>query len=175
VILKQVIRYADTNSVEATWIEIISPAVDVPEAQEPDAQDAEGNTIPGKITPAHTIPAVERQVRCHSYSDRQMDMLRADLGADAVDHEALIAIVEADMRPIIPPTAEELALEAQRLADAEAKAEAKADNTVADLIVHTPLECYSKVQADVTDLASARIMLGRLAMAISVLARRELR
>lgn len=34
-------------------------------------------------------------IRCHAYSNAQMDMLRADLGADAVAYEALIAEVEA--------------------------------------------------------------------------------
>ena len=30
-------------------------------------------------------------IKCHAYSNGQMDMLRADLGADAAVHEALIA------------------------------------------------------------------------------------
>lgn len=68
--LKSVIHYPDTNSVEATWVDEISPA--------------NGDT-----------PAVEVQVRCHSYADVQMDMLEADLGADLPDHAALIATVRA--------------------------------------------------------------------------------
>ena len=59
-ILKQVIRYPDTNSVEATWV------------------DEEGNNV-----------------RCHSYADVQMDMLRADLGEDVAEYAELIATVEA--------------------------------------------------------------------------------
>jgi hypothetical protein len=67
-ILKQVLHYPGTNSVEATWL---------------DEKD---------IT-----------VKCHSYADVQMDMLRADLGADAAD---LIATVEANIKPVVvvPPT-----------------------------------------------------------------------
>lgn len=34
-------------------------------------------------------------IKCHAYSNGQMDMLRADLGADAAVHEALIAEIEA--------------------------------------------------------------------------------
>jgi len=81
--------------------------------------------------------------------------------------------------PPPPPTPEEIAaaaaLAAQQLADAEALAAAKADATIQYMVTHTPLECYQKVQTDVTDLASAKVMLGRLAMAISVIARDKLR
>lgn len=48
----------------------------------------------------------------------------------------------------------------------------KDDKTVAYLRTHTPDECYNKVQADVTDLASAKKMMGSLAMALCVLVRR---
>ena len=84
--LKSVIRYPDTNSVEATWVEVIAP----------ESTDAEGNVT----------PAMERQVLCHSYADVQMDMLEADLGADLPEYAALIATVRA---AIHVPTPEELA------------------------------------------------------------------
>lgn len=42
-------------------------------------------------------------IKCHAYSNGQMNMLRADLGADAAAHEALIAEVEATYVPP-PPT-----------------------------------------------------------------------
>lgn len=47
-------------------------------------------------------------IKCHAYSHHpdQMAMLRADLGADAVAHEALIAEVEATY---VPPTPRPLA------------------------------------------------------------------
>lgn len=40
-------------------------------------------------------------IKCHAYSNHpeQMDMLRADLGADAAEHEALIAEIEATYEP----------------------------------------------------------------------------
>lgn len=34
-------------------------------------------------------------IRCHAYSNAQMAELRADLGADSAEHEALIAEIEA--------------------------------------------------------------------------------
>jgi hypothetical protein len=70
-ILKSVIHYADTNSVEATWVD-----------------------------------TKEHVVKCHSYADVQMNMLRADLGADAAEYADLIATVEANIKPvvIVPPT-----------------------------------------------------------------------
>ena len=111
IILKQVIHDAPTNSVEATWVErTTTPEVIVPESVAPDTVDADGNVILGAVTPQHIIPAVDTdvQVRCHSYSDRQMDMLRADLGADAADYGDLIALVESNIQPIPPPTAEQL-------------------------------------------------------------------
>lgn len=41
-------------------------------------------------------------IKCHAYSNGQMDMLRADLGPDAAAHEALIAEVEATYVPPEP-------------------------------------------------------------------------
>lgn len=41
-------------------------------------------------------------IKCHAYADVQMNELRADLGADAVEYESMIAEVEADIIPIIP-------------------------------------------------------------------------
>lgn len=39
------------------------------------------------------------QARCHSYADSQMDMLRADLGADASKYATMIALVESLIVP----------------------------------------------------------------------------
>lgn len=63
-ILKQVIHYEDTNSVEATWV------------------DEEGINV-----------------KCHSYADVQMDMLRADLGVGVEEYEDMIVSVE-EGRPV---------------------------------------------------------------------------
>lgn len=59
--------------------------------------------------------------------------------------------------------------------DADAVVAAKADQTIQYLVTHTPQECFDWVQSNVTDLASAKVFLGRVAMALCVLARRELR
>lgn len=91
-ILKQVIHYPDTNSVEATWVERITL---------PQQEISEG--IADLV-----MRTQEVTVKCHSYSDRQMDMLRADLGADASAHADLIAKVEANMIPAPVPTEQEL-------------------------------------------------------------------
>lgn len=41
-------------------------------------------------------------IKCHAYSNGQMAQLRADLGADAAQHEALIAEIEATYVPPEP-------------------------------------------------------------------------
>jgi hypothetical protein len=104
-ILKQVIHFPETNSVEATWVEVITPAY----------EDAEGNII----------PAIERQIRCHSYSDRQMDLLEADLGNEAAEYQTLIETVRANIQPLPVPTESQL----RETAKAE-RAEAVANITV---------------------------------------------
>ena len=71
-ILKQIIKYDNAPSLEATWV---------------DKDDV--------------------VIKCHAYSNGQMDMLRADLGADAAQHESLIAEVEATYVPPAPPSIEE--------------------------------------------------------------------
>ena len=57
------------------------------------------------------VDADDKQVRCHSYADVQMDMLRADLGADADQYEELIATVEAGIVPPPPKPVEILQAE----------------------------------------------------------------
>ena len=48
------------------------------------------------------VDAADVIVKCHAYSNGQMGMLRADLGADAAAHEALIAEIEATYVPPEP-------------------------------------------------------------------------
>ena len=111
IILKEVKHDIATNSVEATWVErTTTPEVIVPEVVAPDTVDADGNVILGAVTPQHIIPAFDTdvQARCHSYADVQMDMLRADLGADAAAYADLIAEVEANTIPAPVPTEQEL-------------------------------------------------------------------
>lgn len=87
-ILKQLIRYDNAPALEATWVETI--------------------TLPQQeITPGVADLALRTQevvVKCQAYSNHpeQMAMLRADLGADAAAHEALIAEIEATYVPPEP-------------------------------------------------------------------------
>jgi hypothetical protein len=89
ILLKQLIHDTKTNSVEATWVEVI--------------------TLPQREISPGIFDTVRRtqevQVRCHSYAAVQMDMLEADLGADLPSHAALIATVRAG---IVVPTAADL-------------------------------------------------------------------
>lgn len=111
IILKQVIHYPDTNSVEATWVDEISP-----ESKEPDSIDqTNGAVIIGEV-----IPAVEIPVKRHSYADVQMDMFRADvaeLGGDISNYEEMITDVIAGIKPVEPPTKQEISAQAQQEID----------------------------------------------------------
>lgn len=108
-ILKQVIHYTDTNTIEATWVDRIQlPDVEVPESFGPTTRGEDGSIIPGELIPAYVVKGglQDTQVKCHSYADVQMDMLRADakeLGTDLTEHEALIALVESRIVPYVAP------------------------------------------------------------------------
>jgi hypothetical protein len=74
--------------------------------------------------------------------------------------------------------AQNAAAEAKRVeaeAHTAAKDAAKLDAVIQYLVTHTPDECAQYVQDNVTDLASAKAFLKKVAKALSVLARRELR
>lgn len=71
--------------------------------------------------------------------------------------------------------AEQAPILAQQAADTAAKDAAKLDAVIQYLVSHTPDECAQYVQDNVVDLASARAFLKKVAMALSVLARRDLR
>lgn len=88
--------------------------------------------------------------------------LTAKEEADAV---ARTAAEQAEQAPII----------ASRAALIAAKAEAKADNIVQYLRDHTPAECAAYVQDNVNTLADAKTILGKFAMALSVLSKESLR
>ncbi len=111
IVLKQVKHYPDTNSVEATWVDrTITPDTVVPEELLPDTTDDEGNITLGKVIPAHIVPGAvtEEQVKCHSYADVQMDMLRDHAvieGTPLTDYETLIALVESNIQPLPPAPA----------------------------------------------------------------------
>lgn len=62
---------------------------------------------------------------------------------------------------------------ARQIADEAATTYAKAAPVITYLATHTPQECEAYVAANVTDLASAKGLLGKFAIALCVLARRE--
>lgn len=76
---------------------------------------------------------------------------------------------------VAPKTAEQIAAEAIRDADVAARTAAKADNIVQYLRDHTPAECEAYVQANITDLASARAFLKKVAVVMCVLSKQSLR
>jgi len=86
-----------------------------------------------------------------------------------------IAGAHGAIADVDPPSAEEVAAAAQRVTDNTARQTAKADSTISYLVTHTPAEINTYVRSNVNNLASATDMLVKLAVAVSVLARKELR
>lgn len=84
--LKEIKRYPDTNSVEATWVDRV----------ETPAPFIEGHDV--YVPPTIT----EVVVKCHSYDQVQMDMLAADLGADLPEYQYIIDEVNANFIPVAP-------------------------------------------------------------------------
>ena len=104
-ILKQVIRYDnDPDTLEATWVRY-DKLPDTHVDARPALYDADDNEVSPAVD-AHTVPGevVETVLRCHAYHATQMSDLREDLGADALQYEALIAEVEATYVPPPPPS-----------------------------------------------------------------------
>lgn len=64
--------------------------------------------------------------------------------------------------------------DAEDVADEQAATAAKADSVIQYLVTHTPAECAAYVNANVNNLADAKAFLGKVAMALSVLARQHL-
>lgn len=92
----------------------------------------------------------------------QVIQLTAEEEADAIARHNATESIEAPKR-------------AQAAADAAAKAEAKADNIVQYLRDHTPDECAQYVQNNVTDLASAKAFLKKVAIVLCALSKESLR
>ncbi len=90
-----------------------------------------------------------------------------------------VALTPEEEADAVARTAAEEAVAApireQAAADVIAANSAKSDNVIQYLVTHTPAECAQYVQDNVTDLASAKAFLKTVAMALSVLARKELR
>lgn len=85
-ILKQVIRYTNADALEATWVEVIT----LPQQE----------ISPGVVDLA--LRTQEVVVKCQAYANSQMDMLAADLGADAPQYQALMDEVAATYVPPAP-------------------------------------------------------------------------
>lgn len=73
------------------------------------------------------------------------------------------------------PTPEEVTEAAQAAADQAARQAAKADALITFLIEKTPAEVAARINSDITDLASAKSVIVKLAIAVSVLAKQGLR
>ena len=89
-----------------------------------------------------------------------------------------LVVLNGQVVPTPPPTAAKLAarvaLVAQREADLAAKETVTTDAVIQYLRNHTPAECEAYVQAQVTDLASARQLLKKFAIILCVLAKESL-
>jgi hypothetical protein len=89
------------------------------------------------------------------------------------------AITDAEAAILQAPTpAEQAAIDAAAALAAAyllAKQQAKADALVTFLIDSTPAQVVTRITSDITDLASARQVIAKLAVAISVLAKQGLR
>lgn len=103
-----------------------------------------------------------------------------DFSVVTVDVANPIVNTEQTIRTVIEAhvtatPAREAATATRRQGDAAAVTAAKAEPVIQYLVSHTPAECAAYVNANVTTLAQAKDMLAKFAMALSVLARRELR
>lgn len=72
------------------------------------------------------------------------------------------------------PTPEQIAAEADRVARLAMRNALRADSTILFLRTHTPAEVEALVNSNVTDLASAKNVLSKMAMVVAYLARERL-
>lgn len=75
---------------------------------------------------------------------------------------------------VIPPTQAELDAQAELAAREKMRNALRADSVVHYLRTHTPAECAAYVNSNVTDLASAKNVLSKLAMICAYLARERM-
>jgi len=110
-----------------------------------------------------------KRIRCHIYSDRQMSDLRADLGKDAAEHEDLIALVEANIKPLLAPSPEQLAADKTAVDAKDVREDAKFQA----LIAKTPQQVKNWVQNSFPTLTLPEQRdLATIIQAIGVLGRR---
>jgi hypothetical protein len=76
--------------------------------------------------------------------------------------------------PLPDPTPEELAARAELISRRQMRDAMRADGTIAFIRTHTPAEVEAWVNTNVTDLASAKNVLSKVAMIVAYLARERL-
>lgn len=110
--LKRVIHYKDTNSVEATWVDVVSVPIFKTVYDPLDQSVVVGEEQVG-------VEEKETVVLCHTYADVQMQLFRdhiSSMGGNITEHEALIAEVQAGINPPVPLTPEQILAERHDLA-----------------------------------------------------------
>lgn len=101
IIIKKVVYYSDTNSLEVTWADRVQlPDVTVPESPRIPAtfgEQGEKLTEAIEAIPEHTVPGSVQYipVRCHSYSQDQMGDFLRDSGKDGEKYLDIVAVVES--------------------------------------------------------------------------------
>lgn len=88
---------------------------------------------------------------------------------------ALVGDVWTQVWTEVDATPEEIASRAQQAADDAARLSVKADAFVTSFIAMTPAEVTAHIEANVTNLASAKNVISKLALMVLLLARREFR
>ena len=102
--LKQVIKYTNANALEATWVDVTEKVIYIPDPNwsRPTKFNEEMLLVEDEAAVQPSVPSVtleEIPVRCHAYDETQMEMLRADLGADITPEiELLIQEVEKEAK-----------------------------------------------------------------------------
>lgn len=93
------------------------------------------------------------------------------------DYAQWLAAGNTPLAPLVvtpEPTAAELAARAEQAARKAMRDALNADSVVQYLRTHTPAEVAAYVAANVTDLASARSVISKMAMVVAYLARERL-
>jgi hypothetical protein len=108
-------------------------------------------------------------------SNNIIHAFESDGSQDAFIKPDMVLLSDAELAILRAPTPEQIAAAALQAQDEAAKNVAIVNPVIQYLVSHTPAECIEKVNTDVTDLASAKIMLGHFAVALCVLAKEKLR
>lgn len=100
----------------------------------------------------------------------------SDLGGGSYGYTwTIVALTQQEQDAREARLAAEQAAQALAAADAADLATAKADSVVRYIVTRTPAEINTYVQTNVTNLATAKDLIAKLAVAVSVLAKDKLR